>query len=171
MDVKVNSNNPIMDQVQSLASRMEAIKNESDLVLNGLFNVLYDLSEVATNERTTELEKRVTELTEALDSAIIEKMTEKDCAASLEIQLKEQTWIANQLGQFVKELGAGIYEGQEKAAATRLYDLNCNSLKRPLVNAYLYDTIEEAREAFANANVSGSFGDWLYSPVRGLGGN
>jgi hypothetical protein len=39
------------------------------------------------------------------------------------------------------------------------------------VNAYLYDTIEEAREAFANANVSGSFGDWLYSPVRGLGGN
>jgi hypothetical protein len=124
MDVKVNSNNPIMDQVQSLASRMEAIKNESDLVLNGLFNVLYDLSEVATNERTTELEKRVTELTEALDSAIIEKMTEKDCAASLEIQLKEQTWIANQLGQFVKELGAGIYEGQEKAAAKRLYDLN-----------------------------------------------
>jgi hypothetical protein len=89
----------------------------------------------------------------------------------LERQLKEQTWIANQLGQFVKQLGAGLYEGLEKAAAKRLYDLNCTSLTKPLVNAFLYDTIEEAREAFANANVSGSFGDWLYSPVRGLGGN
>lgn len=171
MDVQVNSNNPIIDQVQCLASRMVAILQEADLVRSGLLNVLYDLSEVATNERITELEKRVTELTEALDSALIEKMNEKDRADSLESQLKEQTWIANQLGQFVKELGAGLYEGQEKAAAKRLYDLNCNRLQRPIKNAFLFDTIDEAREAFANANVSGSFGDWLYSPVRGLGGN
>ena len=171
MDVQGNSNNPIMEQVKYLASHMEAIKQETDLVLKGLVKVLSCQSEVATNERIIELEERVTELTEALDSALIEKMNEKDRADSLESQLKEQTWIANQLGQFVKELGAGLYEGQEKAAAKRLYDLNCNSLQRPIKNAFLFDTIDEAREAFANANVSGSFGDWLYSPVRGLGGN
>mgnify|MGYP003289259835 CR=1 FL=1 len=171
MDVQGNSNNPIMEQVKYLASHMEAIKQETDLVLKGLVKVLSCQSEVATNERITELEKRVTELSEALDSALIEKMNEKDRADSLESQLKEQTWIANQLGQFVKELAAGLYEGQEKAAAKRLYDLNCNSLQRPIKNAFLFDTIDEAREAFAHANVSGSFGDWLYSPVRGLGGN
>lgn len=171
MDIQANSNNPIVDQVQSLASRMGAIKQETDLVLNGLANVLYALSEVTTNERITELEQRVSELTGALDSALVDTMNEKSRAESLEHQLREQTWVANQLGQFVKELAAGLYEGQEKAAAKRLYDLNSESLKRPMLNAYLYDTIEEAREAFANANVSGSFGDWLYSPVRGLGGN
>lgn len=171
MDVQVNSNNPIVEQVRYLASRLETIKQESDLVLNGLANVLYDLSEVATNERITELEHRVSELTGALDSALVDTMNEKSRAESLEQQLREQTWVANQIGQFVKELAAGLYEGQEKAAAKRLYDLNCNSLQRPIKNAFMFDTIDEAREAFANAEVSGSFGDWLYSPVRGSGGN
>ena len=61
---------------------------------------------------------------------------------------KEQAWIAQELGKFVRDVSNGIYAGQEMAAAKRVYDLNSGSIKKKRLNAYNYDSLAEAREAY-----------------------
>lgn len=84
---------------------------------------------------------------------------------------KDQSWIANELGKFVSDIANGIYEGQEIAAARRVYDLNGSSLKKKHVNAADYESEEEARAAFEKQNMSQTYNmqdflDWLFSAVE-----
>lgn len=61
---------------------------------------------------------------------------------------KEQGWLAQELGKFVRDISNGLYEGQEMAAAKRVYDLNSGSIKKKRLNAYNFDSLDEAKEAY-----------------------
>ena len=84
---------------------------------------------------------------------------------------KDQAWIANELGRFVRNIATGIYEGYEIAAARRVYDLNGSSLKKKHVNAADYESEEEARAAFEKQNMNQQYNmqeylDWLFRAVE-----
>lgn len=84
---------------------------------------------------------------------------------------KDQAWVANELGKFVRDIANGIYEGQEIAAARRVYDLNGSSLKKKHVNAADYESEEEARAAFEKQNMNQPYNtqeylDWLFRAVE-----
>lgn len=88
-----------------------------------------------------------------------------------EQDVKEKSWIANELGKFVSDVANGVYEGQEISAARRVYDLNGGSLNKRRINAAEYETEEEARAAFEKQFWSRTYNmneylDWLFSTVK-----
>lgn len=63
-------------------------------------------------------------------------------------EMREQKWIAHELGKFISDVANGLYEDREIPAAQRVYDLNKSSLKKRRLNAYNYDSLEEAKAAY-----------------------
>ena len=88
----------------------------------------------AASNRVAELEKEVADISETLRTA-------KDDA-------KEQAWVARELGALVEGIANHQYDGVEAATARRVYDLNSGSLRRKRINAYDYETYEEAWESY-----------------------
>ena len=112
---------------------------------------------------------------EKLDARLAEanaRITELEFAKTkAEETAKEQAWIANELGKFVSDVANGIYEGQEIAAARRIYGLNEGSLRKKRINAAEYETEMEARKAFekqfwSDTYSSDEYMDWLFSTVK-----
>lgn len=76
---------------------------------------------------------------------------------------KEQAWIAHELGKFVSDTANGLYSGNERAAANRVYDLNKSSLRKKRLNAYNYETLEEAKSAYEKSESDDTFEVWLFT--------
>lgn len=93
------------------------------------------------------------------------KQGEKDFEISkLEKQVKEKSWVAQELGKFVRDIGLGLYEGKEMAAANRVYELNNKEINRRWINANLYQNLDEAIEAFhkrKNTSIE-TIQEWLF---------
>ena len=125
----------------------------------------------ATSEELASKNK-VIETLEARLAEANAKITEVEFARTkAEDSAKEQAWIANELGKFVSDVANGFYEGQEIAAARRIYELNGGSLKKKRINAADYETEEEARAAFEKQFWSETYNmqeylDWLFSAVK-----
>lgn len=109
-------------------------------------------------KRVAELEKQVEDLSNAV------KVAKEDA--------KEQAWVARELGALVEGIANRQYDGVEAATARRVYDLNSGSLRRKRINAYDYETFEEARDAYARyCNANGYAFDeimmlqWLFHSV------
>ena len=83
---------------------------------------------------------------------------------------KEKARIANELGKFVCDVANGLYEGQEIAAARRVYDLNSGSLTKQRINACDYDSVQEAKQAYLEKMNDAPYTDeafqlWLFEPA------
>ena len=133
------------------------------------------LKQLEANSEELASKNKVIETLEARLAEANAKITEVEFARTkAEDSAKEQAWIANELGKFVSDVANGIYEGQEIAAARRIYELNGGSLKKKRINAADYETEEEARAAFEkqfrHTNYSmKEYLDWLFSNVtKGL---
>lgn len=106
------------------------------------------------NERTAatqdkaELETKVAELEMRLEVALREREDAEVAQRQAEAATKEQAWVAHELGKFIEDIANGMFAGQEMAAAKRVYDLNSSSLTRKRLNAFDYDSLEEARNAY-----------------------
>lgn len=92
-------------------------------------------------EKVGELQARATWAEVQRDEMELESKRAMDSA-------KEQAWIAQELGKFVRDLSIGFYVGQEMAAAKRVYDLNGGSIKKKRLNAYNFDSLDEAKDAY-----------------------
>ena len=125
----------------------------------------------------------ILDLQNELQRAIERSDDEEYKVNRITIEMREQQFIARELGKFVKDVGNRLYEGQEVAAAQRVYDLNGNKLNKTWINAYNYESLNDAVESFKEAKIlelSGDsmqfekwgtsdfqkFLDWLYSPVK-----
>ena len=121
--------------------------------------------EIASKNRVIEtLEARLAEANARITELEFAKVKADDAA-------NEQSWIANELGKFVSDVANGFFEGQEIAAARRIYELNGGSLKKKRINAADYETEEEARAAFEKQFWSDTYNmqeylDWLFSAVK-----
>lgn len=80
-----------------------------------------------------------------------------------ETDAKEKAWTANELGKFVSDIANGIYEGQEIAAARRVYDLNSGSLSKKRINASNYDSGFDAELAFRKEHGYTSNDEYTYA--------
>lgn len=99
-------------------------------------------------EKAVKLAGKVGELTARASFAEV-KMSEANLESKKAKDFaKEQAWIAQELGKFVCDIANGIYAGQEIAAAKRVYDLNGGSIKKKRLNAYNFDSYEEAKDAY-----------------------
>ena len=88
----------------------------------------------AVSKRVAELEKELVAISGAFEAA--------------KEEVKEQTWVARELGALVEGIANHQYDGVEAATARRVYDLNSGSLRRKRINAYDYETYEEAWESY-----------------------
>ena len=130
------------------------------------------LKQLETNSEELASKNKVIETLEARLAEANAKITEVEFARiKAEDSAKEQAWIANELGKFVSDVANGFYEGQEIAAARRIYELNGGSLKKKRINAADYETEEDARAAFEKQFWSQTYNiqeylDWLFSAVK-----
>ena len=92
--------------------------------------------------------EEIAELKAKLESAISRMDDAEFHAKQAHDRAKEQEWIAHELGNFIKDVANSIYVGQEVAAANRVYDLNKGSLKKKRLNAYNFDSLQEAKDAY-----------------------
>ena len=128
---------------------------------NAELNVLKE-EKAATNLQITELDMKAKTAELELQKVVEER--------------RDKEWIAGELGKFVCDIANGIYEGKEIAAARRVYDLNGGSITKKRLNAYNYDTHDEAWSAFVTwamtEDKSGRtidfdlYHEWLFMPVR-----
>lgn len=156
---------------------------KTEEVIEQLGNILRGSLTNAIDETLPELLKQldVSESTLASKNQIIEtleaRLAEADAKiATLELakakaeeSAKEKSWMANELGKFVSDVANGIYEGQEMAAARRIYDLNSGSLNKQRTNASNYETLADAEKAFAfmrgrEQYTSQDLLQWLFEP-------
>lgn len=99
------------------------------------------------------------------------KLAAKDAEISIiefaktkaEVAAKESSWLANELGKFVRDIANGLYEGKEIAAARRVYDLNSGSLSKKRINASNYDSGFDAELAFRKEHGYTSNEEYTYA--------
>lgn len=121
------------------------------------------------NEKLS-LQDEIDQQTNKIDALIVQKEDAELRAKQAEDEAKEQKWIAHELGNFVRDLANGVYDGGEMAAARRVYDLNSGSLKRVRRNAYDYETVDEVKQAFLCVNKGQPYGidellEWMFKAV------
>lgn len=69
----------------------------------------------------------------------------------------EQAFVAHELGQFVEETANRMHVGNEPVVARRIWDLNRSMIVRKPLNCHLYDTEEDAQDAYYRFCKSGAF--------------
>lgn len=108
------------------------------------------LKQLDVSESTLESKNQIIATLEARLAEADDKIATLELAkAKAEESAKEKSWLANELGKFVSDVANGIYEGQEMAAARRIYDLNSGSLNKRRINACNYESLADAEKAFA----------------------
>ena len=108
------------------------------------------LKQLDVSESTLESKNQIIATLEARLAEADAKIATLELAkAKAEDSAKEKSWLANELGKFVSDVANGIYEGQEMAAARRIYDLNSGSLNKRRINACNYESLADAERAFA----------------------
>ena len=122
------------------------------------------------------MDNEIDRQTAKIDALISQKEEAEFQLRQAKDEAKEQMWIARELGNFVRDIANSIYEGREVSAANRVYDLNRGSLKKKRLNAYNFDSLQEAKDAYAEHCKSEhiSFNEkamleWLFEPARTLG--
>lgn len=111
------------------------------------------------SEKIGSLESRIEYLSGQKEEADVEirKAQEKS---------KENEWLAHELSNFIRDLANGIYEGQERAAANRVYDLNGASIRKKRLKVYNFDSLTEAKKEYAEETKkqydSEEFLNWLF---------
>lgn len=119
-----------------------------------------------TNE---ELQEQLRTLQSELDDTITAKRDAESRLKEAEEKAKSQEWLAQQLGTFVRDMSCGLYEGKEKAAAQRVYDLNKSSIRKRYLNAYKFDSLEEAKQGYIDATQKEADAEevlkWLFKTV------
>ena len=89
-------------------------------------------------------------------------------AKQSEDKAKEKEWLAHELANFIRDVANGIYEGRERSAANRVYDLNGSSIRKKRLKAYNFDSLAEARKEYAEVVAdkpydAEEFLAWLFS--------
>lgn len=95
----------------------------------------------STDCKLTELKKSYAKLEEdnaKLSERIVELVKKAD----------EQAWVATEFGEFIRNVANMQFAGQEPAAASRVYNLNKDSIAKPFLNAFRFSSENEAREAY-----------------------
>jgi hypothetical protein len=151
-----HTSNPSLPPEETLKAILELDKerwnrvNESESLKKDLANLQNELSELGI--QNAKLTARVDELLK---------------------KSEEQAWIATELGEFVRNVANRQFVGNEPAAARRVYDLNKDSIVKPFLNAFLFESEKDAHEAyrayctengveFSEANML----RWLFDVVR-----
>ena len=139
--------------ILDLGNELKLVKEELERIKDEKNRLDFQLSEANLKTKTAEIE-----LEKALDNA------------------KNYKWVANELGKFVRDIANRFYEGEEVSAARRVYDLNSDSFSKKRLNAYNYETKDEAWNAFVTwamtEDKSGKkigydwFHEWLFSEVQ-----
>ena len=145
--------NPPLPSEETLRAIIE-LGNERDAALNEKLSIMDELARKIAYVEGLVSQKEEAELR----------------ARHAEDEAKEQMWIAHELGNFVRDLANGMYEGGESAAAKRVYDLNGGSLRRIRRNAYNYETVDEAKKAFLRVNKGQPYSidellEWMFRAV------
>ena len=123
--------------------------------------------EEAIKERIAAVE-RETSLANRIEYLSSEKEELEHKVLKAEDKAKEQEWVAFELAKFVKAVANGIYAGQERAAANRVYDLNANSITKRRLNCYSFDSLPEAKKKYAAIHPDkpedvDAFLEWLFA--------
>lgn len=103
--------------------------------------------DAALNEKHS-IQDEIDQQTAKIDALVSQKEEAEFQARQAKDEAKEQMWIAHELGNFIRDVANSIYVGKEVSAANRVYDLNKGSLKKKRLNAYNYDSIQEAKDAY-----------------------
>lgn len=145
------TDNPTLPPEETMRAILELGKEREDAIKEKL----------SMAEKVASLESRIENLNAQVEAA--ESKAEK-----AESKSKEQEWIAHELGKFVRDVANGLYAGQERAAANRVYDLNGGSITKKRLNCYTFDSLSEARRAYARTipdsellNLD-AFEEWLF---------
>ena len=125
--------NPSLPPEETLRAILELGK-ERDSVLNEKLSIQDELEQQTAKN----------------DVLVSQKEDAEFRAQQAEDEAKEQKWIAHELGNFIRDIANSIYVGHEVPAANRVYDLNKGSLKKKRLNAYNFDSLQEAKYAYAN---------------------
>ena len=117
------------------------------------------------------LENEVKSLQSELYAANIKVRQQEMEAVRANAKAKEQSWYAQELGKFIGDIANACYEGQEIAAARRVYNLNSGSINRKRLNAHNYDTFDEARQGYLDYLKGRPFEEigmmaWLFKVVE-----
>lgn len=126
------TDNPSLPPEETMAAILE-LGNEREEAIK---------ERLSMSEKIGSLESRIQGAIEEKEEAYINAKNAYDKA-------KEQEWLAHELANFIKDVANGIYEGKERAAANRVYDLNGNSIKKKRLKAYTFDSLDEAKKVYA----------------------
>lgn len=137
---------------------------------------ILELGRELEEEKSTKFqyEDNMTALSGKLEEAKEQLSIEVKSREKAEDEARNQAWVAQELGNFVRGIANRQYEGTEVAAAQRVFDLNGSSLSKKRLNAYNYDSVKDAILGYRKArgldplapeNLN-DFHEWLFSRVR-----
>ena len=125
----------------------------------------------SSNNEKAGLYQEIAALKDRIEGALSQKEEAEFKQRQAEDRAKEQEWVAQELANFVKAVANRLFVGQEAAAAQRVYDLNGNSITKKRLKAYNFDSLDEAKKAYADFCLSSQtqkpydadeFMDWLF---------
>lgn len=133
VDKRLNkTGNPSLPPEETLRAILELGK-ERDAAINEKLSIQDEIDQQMT---------KMDALVSQIEDAEVKARQAKD-------EAKEQMWIAHELGNFIRDIANSLYVGREVSAANRVYDLNKGSLKKKRLNAYNFDSLQEAKAAYA----------------------
>ena len=143
------TDNPSLPPEETMAAILELGREKDEAIKERL----------SVSEKVATLETKIEGLSAQKEEAEFNAKQAQDKA-------KEQEWIAHELANFVKCVANGIYVGQERAAANRVYDLNGGSIRKKRLNAYNFNSLDEAKKAYIEALIepyeAERFLEWLF---------
>ena len=107
-----------------------------------------ETNELDLRSKIAVLESEIESIKNDLYAAKVNAQQLEAEAITAKAKAKEQAWYAQELGKFIADVANCRYEGQEIAAAKRVYNLNSGSINRKRLNAHNYDSLEEARRGY-----------------------
>lgn len=143
------TDNPSLPPEETMAAILELGKERDEAIVE----------RIKISEKVGSLESRIEFLSSQKEEAEFNAKQAEDKA-------KEKEWLAHELAHFIRDVANGIYEGQERSAANRVYDLNGGSIRKKRLNVYNFDSLDEAKKAYAEETKepyeAERFLEWLF---------